>query len=167
MPTLTEQQRGDLSALADLVAAISRLLAWLTESRMIPSPLKEQSFVVLRIAQSHMHDAITRIGEVANTEDTTWRRLNEAGLVGEPLQLKVAIWQTVAAVAPARSVPRVGKVKAKILKPILKLANSVLGSLLKAFPLLDIAKEYKDGVEAVIDLQRTTEDPPRSILKLR
>ena len=44
--------------------------------------------------------------------------------------------------------------------------NSLLGSLATVFPALELAKEYKDGVEAVMDSQRASELPP-GLLDLR
>src|SRR3954466_14910287 len=96
MPTLTTRQKSDLAALGTLIAAISRLLGWLNESQMIPVPLRAQSLIVLGVVQDRLRDAIARLGQVATTEDEIWRHLNDAGLTGEPLALKLQTWDYIA-----------------------------------------------------------------------
>jgi hypothetical protein len=48
-----------------------------------------------------------------------------------------------------------------------KLINSWLGSLKAAFPALELVKEYKEGIEVVIEEQHQGTPPPTSILNLR
>jgi len=49
---------------------------------------------------------------------------------------------------------------------VMSYVNSLLGSLATVFPAVELAREYKDGVEAVIDQQRLN-DPPSGLLNLR
>jgi hypothetical protein len=47
----------------------------------------------------------------------------------------------------------------------MKLVNSILGSLASVFPLLEMAKEYKDCVEVVVEHQQEGNRPPIDILR--
>lgn len=49
---------------------------------------------------------------------------------------------------------------------VMSYVNSLLGRLATVFPAVELAKEYKDGVEAVIGQQRV-HDPPARLLNMR
>jgi hypothetical protein len=77
----------------------------------------------------------------------------------------LTIWQRLAASTspPARPARTRG---GKLLGKVMRYVNSLLGSLATVFPAVELAKEYKDGVEAVIGQQRVN-DPPAGLLNLR
>lgn len=45
----------------------------------------------------------------------------------------------------------------RLLKPVLKTADVILGSLAKAIPVVEIIKEYKDSVESGVELGEAVE----------
>ncbi len=91
--------------------------------------------------------------------------LKEAGLTGEMLKFKKAILDQHVLVArsafdAAREQPSITLIEParhsfwlRISRPVLKSINSILGSLARVIPVLEVAKEYKEqaesGMEAV------------------
>ena len=53
------------------------------------------------------------------------------------------------------------------LRHILEWLNNLLGSLTSVFPPLEVAKEWKEGVELVVRHQRKLPKPPKEILHLK
>src|SRR5262245_14165874 len=148
MAALSEQDRQDVEKLTRLIDAIRRFLLWLVfESGVLPDALRPQFREVFPIVEKRLFRAAGQLKNADDTESDTWRRLDDAGLRGAPLDLKLAIWNH--AVAQTRE-PRHHGVLGRWLKPVLTIANSILGSLSSVFPFLDLVTEYKEGAEAVI-----------------
>jgi hypothetical protein len=166
MPPLTHKEREELDNLRALIGAIDRFLGWLTtDSGAVPRDLSSVFLSAYGIVRGRLGDAIGALDGIKDTEDPLWRRLDDAGLNGESLRLKLTIWQRLGgAAAPPGRAPR--SRSGKLLGRVMGYVNSLLGSLATVFTGLELAKEYKDGVEAVIDEQQLN-DPPSGLLNLR
>lgn len=141
MPPLTQKEREDLDDLRALIGAISRFLAWLiTESGAVPRDMISVFLPVYSIVRGRLGDAIGALDGIKDTENPLWQRLDHAGLNGESLRLKLAIWQRLAGETspPPRTAPTRG---GKLLGKVMSYVNSLLGSLATVFPAVELAKE--------------------------
>src|SRR5688500_18856611 len=101
MPPLTQKERGEIDDLRALITAISRFLGWLTtESGAVPRDLIVVFLSAYGIVRGRLGDAIGALDGITDTEDPLWRRLDDAGLSGESLRLKLMIWQRLGEAAP-------------------------------------------------------------------
>ena len=163
---LTPNDQQDLTALTNLLLAIGRFLRWLvTDSPFVPQDIRPEFRDVLPLVGRRLETAGNELGTIEDTDSPLWRRLDDAGLVGVPLRMKLAVWRrTTAAVSAVPRAP--GGFVGRALRPLMKLINSILGSLASVFPLLELAKEYKDGVELVIEHQQEGNPPPIDIFRV-
>ena len=162
----TQNDQHDLTALTNLLLAIGGFLQWIvTDSPFVPQDLRPGFREVLPIVNSRLETAGNELGTIIDTGNPLWQRLDDAGLVGVPLRLKLAIWRRTTATVSAPP-PAPGGFVGRALRPLMKLINSILGSLASVFPLLELAKEYKDGVELVIEHQQEGNPPPIDIFRV-
>ena len=173
MAALTTQDRRDLRLLIHLLQAISRILRWLvTESNLVSQDLRREFLEVHRSAVSpRLASAVDTLERLKDSERGEWVRLRDAGLTGAPLRLKVRVWRSVVSAFAAQnaSVPRKPAPPGflgRVLQPLLKVMNSILGSFTAAFPLLELVKEYKDGVEVVVEEHHRSSPPPARIFDI-
>lgn len=108
-----------------------------------------------------IESATTALQAVEDTNASLWSDSNTVGLLGPSLTLKLSLGRRVAerAFEPAKR-PLTG-ITGQALRPLLKWINSLLGSLARALPALDLVKEYKEGVELVVENQRRRRSPLR------
>jgi len=166
MAALTQDNRRDVETLQHLLRIVNAFLSWLVaDSPFVPQDIRGAFLEVLPTVQGRVSAAAADLATVNDTEHRIWRELDDAGMVGPPLRLKVAIWRRAAGAVTAPQ-PAMGFV-GRALRPLVKLLNSWLGSLKAAFPPLELVKEYKEGVEVVIDEQHRGNPPPPNILDLR
>jgi len=177
MPQFTEREREDLKLLQSLILAIRRFLSWVVlDSRAIPEDMRTAFNAVLWVAIARLENAVMALGQINDTDSDSWKKLDDAGLIGEALRLKGDLWKLVTTGASAQLSPSArssrvptGRVKGfldRVLEPVFKLINSILGSLAGAFPPLELVKEYKDGVELAVEFQDQGERPNGSIYNL-
>ena len=87
-------------------------------------------------------DVEQRIARATNSlenNDFNWEYLEGAGLVRDPLRFKRDMLTET--------------IKERVVARLLKVINSILGSLASVFPFLEAVKEYKEHVEAAIAIQ--------------
>jgi len=167
LSALTQDDQRDKDTLQRLLRAISAFLSWLvSDSGFVPEDIRDAFRDILPIVQERLSTAAGEFAAIDDTEDETWQRLDDAGMIGRPLRLKVEIWNRTVAAVSAPPSPATGFV-GRALRPLTKLVNSVLGSLTAAFPPLELVKEYKDGIEVVVQEQHQGNPLPGRILDLR
>ena len=148
-----------------LVSTLGRFLAWLTtESGAVPGDMVDQFLGVHGIVATRLAQTGDQITAITDSDDPLWQRLQHAGLNGEALHLKVAIWQRLAAAAAAPPPPPRGR-GARVLGRLMNYVNGLLSGLATVFPAVELAKAYQDGVEAVADYNRA-KDPPAAVVTL-
>jgi hypothetical protein len=127
--------------------AIRRLLHWAVFERR---GTREEPLITLRLFERTWADVQRRIGEASNALDgiktpgsPEWRRLVDAGLTDDHLDMKIGVltWLTSGRTASV--------------KRLLDWANTFLGSLAPILPVLEAVKEWKDGVELVVTTPRS------------
>jgi hypothetical protein len=168
MAVLTRQQMRDLQSVTNVLKSIDAFYSWLIrQSSFVPADLRTRFVDVLPVVHDRLMGAIRQLDQIDGTNHPLWKSLDDAGLVGSPLHLKLAIGQKVAREASKR--PARGKtgIMGKVLQPIFGWINTFLGSLAIVIPPLELAKEYKEGVELVIDHQQEGKPIPGRILNLR
>lgn len=165
MAALTRDQRADLDTLQRILKSIWLFLSWLVaDTDFVPVALRPRFQELLPVVRERLSTAAADLGAIDDDDDARWRKLDDAGLIGAPLALKTAIWA--AAADSATSLPRRGFV-ARALRPLLKLINSLLGSLTSVIPPLELVKEYKDGIEVVVEDQQAGDPPSGRIFDLQ
>lgn len=159
MALLTDRQREELTRLQGLVRAVSGFLTWLTiESGAVPEDLAGEFGTVLTNVAQRLQRVVDQLGAIEDTDESIWQKLDDAGLTGDALRLKLRIWERLANPLTT-SEPPIRRRGALRLGRVMDFVNSLLGSLATVFPPVELAREYKDGVEAVLDESRTL-DPP-------
>jgi len=115
-----------------------------------------------------LHEEAIRTPSAAHRPNPLGRQLGRAGLTGDMLRMKETslnfyldpVDQIIT--QPLTGTETLGeKVLSKLLtwtKPALKVMNSILGSLLKAFPGMEVVKELKDHVEAGYEIAGAKEE---------
>jgi hypothetical protein len=167
---LSLENRHDIKRLSDVLSWAEALLIWLVNHGVRKSPAQQALAETLR----QLHEAIaTCTGQLRSIEDDLdprMERLHEAGLSGPMLQTKLAIREMIL------NAPRAAGLFERITNRIagssglgrtLRWLNSFLGSLAKAIPGADFVKEYKDGVELVIEHHGDAPSVPRDVLDTR
>ena len=155
MPKLTVDERRELTTLQNVLNSIEAFFKWLIyESSFIPEDLRRQFAEVFPRVSERLGNEIGDLGRVEDTDEPLWKRLDAAGLLGAALRLKLAIGQRVVEQASISTKPASTGIVGKLLQPVLKWINTFLGSLATAIPALELVKEYKDGVELVVENQR-------------
>jgi len=110
--------------------------------------------------KGHIDEAIKKLDNLESESEEEWKRLKERGLTDEQLQWKLSLLRATFAKQEkirAHSVKKrswVSRVMASFTGTI-PLAKTILGwinMILESYG-LDIVKEFKDGVELVIDTQ--------------
>jgi hypothetical protein len=86
---------------------------------------------------------LARATVALNRDDFNWEYVEGAGLVRDSLQFKRNILTEA--------------IKQGVVARLLKIINSILGSLTGVFPFLEAVKEYKEQVEAAIAIQNRWE----------
>jgi len=82
---------------------------------------------------------LTRTVNSLERDDFNWEYVEGAGLVRDSLQFKRNMLTEA--------------IKEGVVARLLKIINSILGSLASVFPFLEAVKEYKEHVEAAIAIQ--------------
>lgn len=82
---------------------------------------------------------LTRAVDALEHDNFDWKYVEGAGLVRDSLQFKRDMLTEA--------------IKEKVFARLLKIVNSILGSLSTVFPFLEAVKEYKEHVEAAIAVQ--------------
>lgn len=166
MPRLTLEERADLELLRGLLRAIGAFLRWLIgDSGFVPDDVRRDFLEVHPTVERRLSSVVEELGRIDDTENRYWIQLDEGGLVGPPLRLKATIWRRTAAAVSSPPSPAMGFF-GRALQPILKLLNSILGSLSAVFPAIGLVTEYKDGAEVVIEEQQRGNPPPGRIFDL-
>jgi hypothetical protein len=161
---LTQEERRDLGLLRNLLQVIGAFLSWLVgDSPFIPAELRQAFIRVLPLVSLRLANAASELEGIETTDSHLRRRLDDAGLVGDALSLKRDIWERTTAASFATAATGFF---GRMLRPLLKLINSILGRFVSVFPALELVKEYKDSVEFVIEDQRQGDRPPNSIYNL-
>ena len=89
------------------------------------------------------HDVEARLGRAVNaleTDDFNWEYVEGEGLVRDSLEFKRNMLTEA--------------IRERVISRILKIINSLLGSLTRVFPFLGAVKEYKELVEAAVAIQK-------------
>jgi len=166
MPRLTLEEQADLELLRGLLRAIGAFLQWLIgESDFVPADVRGHFREVYPTVERRLGSVADELGRIDDTENRYWIQLDEVGLVGPALRLKATIWRRAAAAVSSPPLPATGII-GRALRPILKLVNSILGSLSAVFPAIGLVKEYKDGAEVVIEGQHRGNSPSGRIFDL-
>ena len=134
---LTPEQERDKRILITVVTDIRKQLAFIVLERrnlfraefrqFFPGPWRE------------VEGRLIRAEKALATDDFNWEYVEGAGLVRDSLQFK-------------RNMLDVA-IKQGVVGRLLKIMNSILGSLTSVFPFLEAVKEYKEHVEAAIATQ--------------
>jgi hypothetical protein len=82
---------------------------------------------------------LSRAESALEQPDLNWEYLEGVGLVRDSLQFKRSMLTQA--------------IKQGVVSRLLKIINSILGSLAKVFPFLEAVKEYKEHIEAAISVQ--------------
>ena len=156
MPSDDSALERDVKLLSELVDNTSRLLEWTTE-RVLENPAApvNEFKMVLPEILDRLKWVEDEIRSIRSQRDPRWIRLENAGLTGEQISWKAAIRNWIGL-----------RTKGAVL-PALKWTNNFLGSLTSVFPPLEIVKEYKEGLELVVEHQSDMPNAPREILGLR
>jgi hypothetical protein len=136
-------------------------LRWVVyESDFIDVELRKEFIEAFAPVNERIESATAALQAVEDTNAALWRDLNTVGLLGASLSLKLSLGRRMAerAFEPAQR-PLTG-ITGQALRPLLKWINSLLGSLARALPGIDLVKEYKEGVELVVENQRRRRSPP-------
>jgi len=84
MPQFTEREREDLKLLQSLILAIRRFLSWVVlDSRAIPEDMRTAFNAVLWVAIARLENAVMALGQINDTDSDSWKKLDDAGLIGE------------------------------------------------------------------------------------
>lgn len=92
---------------------------------------------------SDVEERLGRAKAALERDDFDWEYVEEAGLVRDSLQFKRNMLSEA--------------IKHGVVARLLKIINSLLGSLTTIFPFLDAVKEYKEHVEAAVAIQNRWE----------
>lgn len=91
---LTQEERRDLGLLRNLLQVIGAFLSWLVgDSPFIPAELRQAFIRVLPLVSLRLANAASELEGIETTDSHLWRRLDDAGLVGDALSLKRDIWE--------------------------------------------------------------------------
>ena len=158
MAGFAEQDFIDRDRLMKLMWMVRNFLVWfITDTNYIEED-RELFRNVAFAAAERIDRAAKLIAEIEDTADPIWRRLDEAGLLGDSLQLKRSTGRRIG--AATREEPANGRLFA----PLLKWLNSLLGSLSTVFPPLELARELKDMTELSVPPDRSGPQPPASFI---
>jgi hypothetical protein len=162
---------GDFERLARMLARISVTLGNLINLnfQVLDHELRGEFVRTWPQAASNLANAIRRLREEANTlrsglpkQSRLRSQLQRVGMTGDMLRMKErSLNLYLNPVDQIISQPLTGKASLgeraieKLLtwtKPAFKVMNSILGSLLKAFPGMEVVKELKEHVEAAYEI---------------
>ena len=90
-----------------------------------------------------VEERLHRAEGLLEKEDFNWEYIEGAGLVRDSLQFKRNMLSEA--------------IKQGVVARLLKIVNSILGSLTSVFPFLEAVKEYKEHAEAAIAIQNRWE----------
>jgi hypothetical protein len=119
-------------ALIQFLKDLTALLKFLVENR-IPAESQDLFLECLTDATARVNAVITELDQVQTEGHPTYVKLQNAGLTGKSLRLKLREFYRLIKTSPVEAV--------------LKMANTILGSLTEAFPPLELVQEFKETVE--------------------
>ncbi len=165
MSDLSPEQHHDIDEIAEVLRFLESFFGYLVhESGVIQIEFRDQFSGVLEIVLVRLQKASGDLKEIEDDDNEVWKGLDNAGLTGPPLQLKLTLGRSMFnQTQPQTPGPAPRGFKAKLLEPFFRWTNSFLGSLARAVPGLELVKEYKDGVEMALDHQAEGNPPPPSI----
>jgi hypothetical protein len=146
---------NDRKLLIELVEATSKLLTWTVQQVLNGQPKPPDNLnASLPEVTKRLKDVVQQLQTIQSPGDPRWVQLADAGLTGPHLAGKVGIRNWIVTHLQ------------RAIRPALKWTNNVLGSLKSVFPPLELVKEYKEGVELVVEHQQSIPNAPLSILGL-
>jgi len=187
---VADQRLSDRDLLIGFVRRLQNSLRVLIENN---APFLFRNAVALTAIQDGWSDIAesfdSLVAQIANPANDS--ALETHGLTGAQLQMKIRLFQIVGDALdatlggspsrrhpeesgrrrrPAESIQRrtrfwtaFGRRLRGIVKPFLHYSNSILGSLAEVIPIAGTVKEFKEGVEAAIDIQSNWRPkPPRT-----
>lgn len=161
MAGLNEREIADRERLVQLIDVIGNLLIWLlTDTQYIELERDLFRDVAFRDARDRLYQVSRWIRDIQDSSDPSWRKLNDAGLLGDSLRIKRAVGKAVA------DRGRHERTFGGILAPLLRWMNSILGSLASVFPQIELVKELKDMAELAIPDDRPGPPPPEGIIDI-
>lgn len=152
-----------LAAMLERIRKNLQLLVFLSP-RVLPQELQTQFAGTWPITDKCFTDAIALLNDT-NKRNNLVPLLEQAGLAGEMLRMKEVsleyhMRRLEQATQPPKKPKSEGWVKKVVrwVKPAFKIMNTIMGSLKSVIPGIDVAKEYKEHVEAGYEVVETTLD---------
>lgn len=152
-----------LAAMLERIRKNLRLLVFLSP-RVLPEELQTQFAETWPITDKSFTDAIAILNDTNKRNDLA-PLLEQAGLAGEMLGMKeVSLEYHMRRLEQATQPPKKSKSEGwrkkvvRWVKPAFKIMNSIMGSLKSVIPGIEVAKEYKEHVEAGYEVVETAID---------
>ena len=120
------------NALMEFLKDLTALLDFLVNHR-IPGDSQDLFIECLADTTVHVNSVITQLGQMKTEGGPTYDKLQSAGLTGKSLRLKLREFYR--------------HIKTSPVEAVLKMADTILGSLTEAFPPLELVQEFKETVE--------------------
>jgi hypothetical protein len=171
MPQDDSDIKADIAALKNALQVIGKILEWtIRKTDLVPLSVRTQAADGLFDVIQRITIAQDNLDQVKNVEDPKWVALEQVGLTGDYLKFKLAVGRELA--TPITAGPQdteAAKASGGLFKRFFGWMNMLLGSLAKVpfLSALEAVKEFKEGVELVIEDQHTAPKCPGSILNLR
>jgi hypothetical protein len=150
MPNGAESRLGDLNRLIEILLIILHVLRQLVTNRENREILVPESQEVLSTGWSEIEALLQRAIGLLREGIVNWEALQTAGLAGDMLAMKHALFMQSAAPFRASNILiRGGSLgRRDDLDRFMDKTNTIVGSLSKVFPFLEAVGEYKEMVHA-------------------
>lgn len=135
-PNAADSSDADVLALIAFLTGLVRLLETLVERR-IPDPPRARFQSLLTGVRHQVGNAIEELNTIDSRRHPLYRALERLGMAGEALGAKLEEYRDTIGRAPVLAV--------------LKMADKIMGSLVKVLTQLEPVKEYKELVEHRIE----------------